>query len=202
MTEADISRITLEPGKRGGQPCVRGLRITVYDVLGWLASGMSEDQILGDIPTSSAPISGPASPSPPTGNGVSSLRPPDAPLHFHRVTLLFDENLSFRLVGSVSRLFPNSRHVRDVGLAQSDDRAIWEYARTQGLTIVTLDSDFHERSLLVGWPPKVIWLRIGNTATVSVESLLRRRAGDIRAFLSDQDHACLVVAGSGRSADS
>lgn len=44
------SRITLEPGKRGGRPCVRGLRITVYDVLGWLASGMTEDEILADHP--------------------------------------------------------------------------------------------------------------------------------------------------------
>ena len=43
-------RITLEAGKRGGQPCIRGLRITVYDVLGWLASGMSQDEILSDHP--------------------------------------------------------------------------------------------------------------------------------------------------------
>ncbi len=43
-------RITVEPGKRGGKPCVRGLRITVYDVLGWLASGMSEEEILTDHP--------------------------------------------------------------------------------------------------------------------------------------------------------
>ncbi len=43
-------RITLEPGKRGGRPCVRGMRITVYDVLGWLASGMSESDILADYP--------------------------------------------------------------------------------------------------------------------------------------------------------
>jgi uncharacterized protein (DUF433 family) len=50
MTHTDVSRITLEAGKRGGQPCVRGLRITVYDVLGWLASGMSEDEILSDYP--------------------------------------------------------------------------------------------------------------------------------------------------------
>jgi uncharacterized protein (DUF433 family) len=46
----DLSRITLEPGKRGGRPCVRGLRISVYDVLGWLASGMSEADILHDHP--------------------------------------------------------------------------------------------------------------------------------------------------------
>lgn len=42
--------ITLEPGKRGGKPCIRGLRITVYDVLEYLASGMSEDEILEDFP--------------------------------------------------------------------------------------------------------------------------------------------------------
>ena len=44
------SIITLEPGKRGGKPCIRGLRITVYDVLGYLASGMSHREILGDFP--------------------------------------------------------------------------------------------------------------------------------------------------------
>ena len=42
--------ITVEPGKRGGKPCIRGLRITVYDVLEYLASGMSDDEILADFP--------------------------------------------------------------------------------------------------------------------------------------------------------
>jgi uncharacterized protein (DUF433 family) len=46
----DENRITIEPGKRSGQPCIRGLRITVWDVLGWLAAGMSESQILADYP--------------------------------------------------------------------------------------------------------------------------------------------------------
>jgi len=41
--------ITVEPGKRGGQPCIRGIRITVYDVLSYLASGMSEDEIISDF---------------------------------------------------------------------------------------------------------------------------------------------------------
>ena len=48
--ESTLSRITVEPGKRGGKPCIRGLRITVWDVLGWLAAGMSEDQILDEHP--------------------------------------------------------------------------------------------------------------------------------------------------------
>ena len=42
--------ITMEPGKRGGRPCVRGMRIAVADVLGWLAAGMSHEEILGDFP--------------------------------------------------------------------------------------------------------------------------------------------------------
>ncbi len=46
----DGNRITIEPGKRSGQACIRGLRITVWDVLGWLAAGMSEEQIIGDYP--------------------------------------------------------------------------------------------------------------------------------------------------------
>jgi len=44
------NRITIEPGKRSGQPCVRGLRITVWDILSWLAAGMSEQEILDDYP--------------------------------------------------------------------------------------------------------------------------------------------------------
>ena len=46
----DGSRITIEAGKRSGQPCIRGLRITVWDVLSWLASGKSEEQIIADYP--------------------------------------------------------------------------------------------------------------------------------------------------------
>ena len=42
--------ITIEPGKRGGKPCIRGLRITVYDVLDYLASGMTQEEILRDFP--------------------------------------------------------------------------------------------------------------------------------------------------------
>ena len=50
MNETWRSRITIEPGKRGGRPCIRGMRITVYDVLSYLAAGMSVAQILDDFP--------------------------------------------------------------------------------------------------------------------------------------------------------
>jgi uncharacterized protein (DUF433 family) len=50
VTMDTIERITIEPDKRGGQPCIRGMRITVDDVLGYLASGMTEAEILADFP--------------------------------------------------------------------------------------------------------------------------------------------------------
>jgi uncharacterized protein (DUF433 family) len=50
MAVLEQNRITIEPGKRSGQPCIRGLRITVWDVLGWLAAGASEKDILADYP--------------------------------------------------------------------------------------------------------------------------------------------------------
>jgi len=50
MSSTIESRITIEPGKRSGQPCIRGLRITVWDVLGWLSTGATQEQILEDYP--------------------------------------------------------------------------------------------------------------------------------------------------------
>jgi predicted nuclease of predicted toxin-antitoxin system len=60
------------------------------------------------------------------------------------VKLLFDENLSRKLVGRLSDLFPNSRHVESEGLTQVSDQQIWEYAKNNEFTIVTADGDFHE----------------------------------------------------------
>jgi uncharacterized protein (DUF433 family) len=48
--KADLSRVTIVPGQRSGQPCIRGLRVTVWDVLDMLASGMTEDEVLRDYP--------------------------------------------------------------------------------------------------------------------------------------------------------
>ena len=87
--------------------------------------------------------------------------------------LLFDENISPRLVAALSDVFPGSVHVRDVGLVRATDAAIWAYARDRGLTILSKDSDFHQVSFLRGPPPKVIWIRRGNCSTVDIEALLR-----------------------------
>jgi len=70
------------------------------------------------------------------------------------VKLLFDQNLAWRLVRSLADLYPDSVHVRDVGLASADDAAVWEYAKENALTIVSKDGDFHQRSFLYGHPPR------------------------------------------------
>ena len=88
--------------------------------------------------------------------------------------LLFDENLSHRLTIRLGDLFPESLHVRDVGLKSAIDPDVWEFARASGLIIVSKDSDMHQRSFLYGYPPKVIWVRLGNCSTNDVESLLRQ----------------------------
>ena len=69
---------------------------------------------------------------------------------------LLDQNLSPRLVRTLETVFPGSSHVRLVGLRDADDAAVWEFARDHDFIIVSKDSDFHQRSFLFGFPPKVI----------------------------------------------
>lgn len=107
--------------------------------------------------------------------------------------LLFDQNLSFRLVDALADRFPGSAHVRNVGLARADDRAVWTYARDHGMAIITKDSDFNQAAFLAGAPPKIAWLRIGNCTTDDVLGLIRRRAADIEDFIGSADDVVLVV---------
>jgi predicted nuclease of predicted toxin-antitoxin system len=75
--------------------------------------------------------------------------------------LLLDQNLSYKLVARLETLFPGTTQARPLGMAQATDTAIWQYAADHGFTIVTKDSDFYERSLIHGFPPKIIWLQCG-----------------------------------------
>lgn len=105
--------------------------------------------------------------------------------------LLFDENLSHKLARRLADLFPHSVHVRDLGLKASDDSVVWEYAKTHDLMIVSKDSDMHQRSLVFGYPPKIVWVRLGNCSTSDVEQLLRNNYAVIEAFYED-DHASFL----------
>lgn len=109
------------------------------------------------------------------------------------MSLLFDQNLSRRLPALLAAEFPGSVHVVLAGLAGVDDSAIWAYAASHGLAVVSKDADFQSLSAEFGPPPKVVWLRVGNGPTRSVEALLRSRASDIRGFLADPVSALLEL---------
>ncbi len=107
--------------------------------------------------------------------------------------LLLDHNLSYRLVPALHTLYPGSVHVRDVGLQMASDEAVWLYARAHGLVIVSKDVDFHQRSLLFGAPPKLVWIRYGNCSTDAIATLLRTRHPELLAFDTDSEAAFLAL---------
>ena len=99
--------------------------------------------------------------------------------------LLFDQNLSPRLVVRLADLYPDSNHVYLLGLDRVPDQEVHQYARREGFLLVTKDADFSELSLLQGFPPKVIWIRRGNCSTTVIEEILRRHYDDIRTLDAD-----------------
>jgi predicted nuclease of predicted toxin-antitoxin system len=109
------------------------------------------------------------------------------------VKLLFDENLSPKLVGLLRESFPGSAHVRDLGLRGAPDTVVWEHARAHGFTIVSKDDDFRQRSYVHGAPPRVVWLQAGNAGTRVLASLLREKAARLLAFEGEEESAILVV---------
>lgn len=107
--------------------------------------------------------------------------------------LLFDENLSPVLVPELIDAFPDSVHVREAGLATATDVEVWDYAASHDLPIVSKDSDFRQRSFLLGPPPKVVWVKLGNCTTVEIAALLRIRAAEIQAFHAEPETAFLAL---------
>lgn len=106
---------------------------------------------------------------------------------------LLDQNLSHRLVALLAIEYPGSEHVRIVGLNAADDQAVWQYAALQGLTIVSKDSDFQQRALLYGHPPKVVWIRLGNCTMAAVAVLLRVRQPGLLAFGAEATASFLAL---------
>ncbi len=110
--------------------------------------------------------------------------------------LLFDQNISFRITKILLKSFPEAKHISQVGLLDSSDLGIWEYARQNGFSIVTFDSDYYDLSIVKGCPPKIIWLRIGNTSTQKIAKLLLENKELISLFISDTNYkglSCLEM---------
>ena len=107
--------------------------------------------------------------------------------------LLLDENISDRVVPRVADLFPESAHIKSVGLKEADDQFVWNWAKEHGFAIVSKDTDFHQKAILLGPPPKLIWLRVGNCETDLVITLLRSRYEIIRQFMESKTDSLLVL---------
>lgn len=107
--------------------------------------------------------------------------------------LLFDENLSPRLVQALEPEYPGSAHVRTLGLRGATDGAIWERARQEAYAIVSKDNDFRQLSFLHGAPPKVIWLSVGNAGTEAILRFVRNQRAEIQAFEADTEASLLVL---------
>lgn len=93
-------------------------------------------------------------------------------------------------------LFPESKQVSDLNLEGLTDRSIWNYAKEEYFTIVTFDADFYDLVTLYGHPPKVIWLRMGNTSTQNIVKAIEERFEIIKAFLTNKnfkDVGCLEI---------
>ncbi len=99
--------------------------------------------------------------------------------------LLFDQNLSPRLVERLADLYPDSTHVYSLGLDRAPDLAVWSFAREHGHAIVSQDADFVDLSVMLGFPPKVIWMRRGNCSTRQIEAILRHHCDAVAKLAED-----------------
>ena len=107
--------------------------------------------------------------------------------------LLFDRNLSPRLPRLLEDLYPDSADIRDLGMRDATDTQIWEYAKANGFAIVSKDSDFQERSVLFGSPPKVVWIRAKNCTTTQLQDVLRTAFPIIKKFVQADAETCLIL---------
>ncbi len=107
--------------------------------------------------------------------------------------LLFDQNVSPKLTHLLRDIFHGSIHVSQIGLAKASDFVVREYALRNELILVSKDADFSELGLLLGFPPKVIWIRHGNCSTKAIEILFRENKTAIELFAADDENNVLAL---------
>lgn len=107
--------------------------------------------------------------------------------------LLFDENLSYRLVDLLAEDFPDSTHPEMTEMRGATDTDIWNFAASNDFIIVSKDNDFRQRAFVYGPPPKVIWLTVGNAGTASIADLLRDKITTIQHFAHHLNESLLIL---------
>ncbi|MEE8056989.1 MAG: DUF5615 family PIN-like protein, partial [Pseudomonadales bacterium] len=103
-----------------------------------------------------------------------------------------DNNLSHRLASKFSKLVEECQHVRNVGLESSEDMKVWQFAKDNGYVIVTKDEDFSFISHVRGYPPKVVWLKVGNCSTTEIEKIIGNNINEISVAL-DSDVGIIEI---------
>lgn len=107
--------------------------------------------------------------------------------------LLFDHNLSFKLVKLLASMYPDASHVALLGLQAATDVVVWEYARQGDYCLVSKDSDFNDHLASKGFPPKVIWIRLGNCTTQAVVELLQIHRAVVVEFFANPSAGLLEL---------
>ena len=109
------------------------------------------------------------------------------------IKILLDQNLSFKIKKEIKDIFSEVKHVSDIKLSNTDDLDIWQYAKINDYSIITFDADFIDISILKGFPPKIIWLRMGNSTTHKIVQIIRNNQLLITEFLSGYENGCLEL---------
>jgi predicted nuclease of predicted toxin-antitoxin system len=110
--------------------------------------------------------------------------------------LLIDENISFRVAKHLKKIFLGSIHLSEVGLIGKGDLEIWSYAKQNGLTILTYDTDFVDLAQLKGSPPKVVKIKTGNLSNTAIMHLLELKQQALHDFIQSPAHQeldCLII---------
>lgn len=107
--------------------------------------------------------------------------------------LLLDQNISYKLLKPLSKLYTDVVQISRLGMGQTSDSMVWQYALTHDYAIVTFDAYFAERNALTGYPIKVIWLRCIDNSTENVLRLLTENNELIRNFNEDNNKNCLEL---------
>jgi predicted nuclease of predicted toxin-antitoxin system len=107
--------------------------------------------------------------------------------------LLFDQNISPKIVKQLEDIFPEAKQVRHLGLENASDIQIFEFAKKNGYAVVTFDSDFVDLNIIKGFPPKIVWLKTGNLTTKAISELIRKKQMVIQTFLKSEENEILEV---------
>jgi predicted nuclease of predicted toxin-antitoxin system len=107
--------------------------------------------------------------------------------------LLFDQNISYRVVKQLQANWPEFTHISNCKLTDAPDNVIWQYAKQSNYCIVTHDDDFDDLFSLYGFPPKVVKLKTGNLSNSQTILILNKHTETIKQFLNNSEEGFLTI---------